>query len=139
MIATLQQYSTITLLTLLTILGVSSLYSCESSKTDPKVTQRYDQVMEYHDEIMPLMSKTSKLRRQIKNHNHGDADGIIDALNNADDYMMEWMKDYKIPKDVPVAAQLSFIDDMEQKAKMMQTMFDNSIAKAEAYVNNHKH
>lgn len=123
------------------IIILTSLLLMQSCKSDmnPQVSQRYDEVMAIHDEVMPLMSKTSKLRKSIKNHNHGDADKLVSDLTNADEYMMDWMKDFKVPKDQPVVDQLQFLDKMDQRAKVMQTMFDNAIKNAENYVNNHSH
>jgi hypothetical protein len=106
---------------------------------DDQVSKRYDEVMAVHDEVMPLMSTTSKLRRQIKNHNHGDADQLIADLNASDEFMMEWMRDFKVPQDLPVEEQLKFIDMMEVKAVKMKQMFDQSITNATNYTKSHQH
>ena len=121
------------------VLTLSSIYSCKPSM-DEQVSKRYDEVMAIHDEVMPLMSTTSKLRRQIKKHNHNNAaDQLIADLNASDEYMMDWMREFKIPKDLPVSEQMKFLDTMEKKAEKMKQMFDKSIVNATNYTKSHQH
>ncbi len=135
---TITQSLPISVLLIAAVVSLAGIFSCKPSMDD-QVSKRYDEVMAVHDEVMPLMSTTSKLRRQIKNHNHGDAGQLIADLNAADEYMMEWMRDFKVPEDLPVAEQLKFIDIMEEKAVKMKQMFDKSITNATNYTKSHQH
>lgn len=120
-------------------LALITLQSCQSG-LNAKVEARKAEVMVVHDEVMPLMSTTRKLRKKIKNHNHGGVDNLISDLEAADETMMQWMSDFGKLKDfTSVEEQMGFLDKMDIEAKSMQKQFDDAIRNAENYVNNHKH
>jgi hypothetical protein len=64
-----------------------------------------DEVMEIHDEVMPKMSDTHRLRKGLKKELKKEIEEVsevrgqildnIKALEVADDGMMDWMKNYK--------------------------------------------
>ncbi len=124
---------------LICTLAIISIQSCQSGLS-PQVETRKAEVMVIHDEVMPLMSTTRKLRKQINSHNHGGVDQLISDLEAADETMMQWMSDFgQLKQLTSEQEQMQYLDKMDARAKVMQKQFDNAIRNAENYVNNHKH
>jgi len=59
--------------------------------------------MAIHDKVMPEMSKIHSLKKQLKAIEVPQANEIIldhvKELNDADEAMMTWMADFKVPED----------------------------------------
>jgi len=124
---------------LISTLLLMTLQSCQSG-LDPKVEAKKAEVMAVHDEVMPLMSTTRKLKKKITAHNHGGVDRLINDLDAADETMMQWMSDFNLlDEKKTVETQMEFLDKMEGEANKMKAQFAKAINNAENYVNNHKH
>ena len=80
-----------------------------SCKTEIKQSKEYKEVMAIHDAVMPETSKLQEIKREFKNY----ADSInIEkirtasvAIVQADDAMMDWMANFKLPSDAAEAKQ----------------------------------
>ena len=76
----------------------------ESNNENPQVTQegaRWEEVMAMHDEVMPLMTDISEVRRNLKTllgnpaANQKMLENTIQRLDSADESMMDWMYNFK--------------------------------------------
>jgi len=111
------------------LFGLLLFGSCKSGYS-PEVQKLYDEVMVIHDEVMPEMGTIHKLKKQFKSalknsdvqDNKKSIEDQINALDFADDAMMEWMHQFKVPKDVSEKVQLEYLND--QKSKMTKVNLD---------------
>lgn len=117
-------------LSFLPILFGLLLFSSCNSGYSPEVQKLYDEVMVIHDEVMPEMGTIHKLKKQLKKILNDpditiDAEDVknnIQALDVADDAMMDWMHQFKVPKDVSDQVKLDYLKD--QKKKMSKVNVD---------------
>ena len=117
-----------------------------SCKTDysPNVQKLHDEVMEIHDEVMPEMGTIHKLKKQLKAKlsdkayevNKEDFENNIQALDYADDQMMEWMHQFKMPKKESDENLLKYLED--QKVKISKVNQDMRTAIKNAQIANNK-
>lgn len=109
------------------------LYSCGGSGSDdPKVDAAYKSVMAVHDEVMPEMGTIHRLRKKLKAKVKEGMENdsiqttamtqMISELDAADEGMMSWMADFKMPKDVTTEEQLSYLK--KEQAKIDQVSKD---------------
>ena len=71
------------------------------------------EVMEIHDEVMPKIGKLNKQRKQLKKALPSVSDAsikneiqqVIEALEKADDGMMDWMAAWDVPDDKTAQAE----------------------------------
>ena len=101
---------------LLAALMVTLLVACgDNPKNSEEAAQfaqqneAYDQMMVVHDEVMPKMSDISRTRRALKSHlDNPDLTPAmkkkvmenINGLNDADDGMMDWMRNIEKPRNL---------------------------------------
>jgi len=122
------------------------ILSCKSNAS-PELQNLMDEVMEIHDEVMPKMSDTHRLRKALKKEmkNHieevDEKRGVllehITALEKADDGMMDWMKDYK--KLSKLSEDIVPMDYYQEEKIKIQKVSDDmlsAIANAEEFVKN---
>lgn len=135
-----------TLFTLL-IVSLITFNSCKEEKKDEGPTQM-EQVMAIHDEVMPKMGKLGKLVGQLKpmadslgmDSPQGEA---MKDLQDANTAMMDWMKgfgdrfdsDEIIDGKALTPEKQQWLDEEEEKVKMVKEKMNSSIAKAEALIN----
>ncbi|HRG41532.1 MAG TPA: hypothetical protein PLC27_09020 [Saprospiraceae bacterium] len=79
-----------------------SIWSCKHQHGQSE-SPLYKDVMAIHDKVMPEMSKIHSLKKQLKAIEVPQANEIIldhvKELNDADEAMMTWMADFKVPED----------------------------------------
>jgi len=110
-------------LTILSILFGLLLFSACKSGFSPEVQKLYDEVMVIHDEVMPEMGTIHSLKKKLKKalkQSDGNVDvkminDQIQALDIADDAMMDWMHQFKVPKEASSEEQLAYLKDQKQK------------------------
>lgn len=84
------------------------LTACKNSNTNPSQTKSmHDQIMIIHDEAMPKTSEINRLVKQLKEEKKyitpnnesllKTFDAMVKELEDADEFMMEWMSKYKSP------------------------------------------
>ena len=78
--------------------------SCkESSKVAHQESTLYKEVMEVHDKVMPELSTMHAIRRDLKAIENPNSKDIIfsqiKTLDEADEAMMTWMAEFKLPED----------------------------------------
>jgi len=116
--------------TILSLLfGLLFFSSCKSGYS-PEVQKLYDEVMVIHDEVMPEMGTIHKLKKQLKavlkdgagNFDAKLVNDQIEALDYADDAMMDWMHQFKVPKETTDQEKIDYLKD--QKNKMTKVNID---------------
>lgn len=108
--------------------GLLLFSSCKSGYS-PEVQKLYDEVMVIHDEVMPEMGTIHKLKKQFKaalKNSKGEEDirkinDQIKALDYADDSMMDWMHQFKVPKESTDGEKLTYLEDQRQKMIKVNT------------------
>lgn len=75
-----------------------------SEATSTQVKELKHDVMAVHDRVMPKMNKMSQLQTQLKKTAAGKPDSarfmsIASELNQAQEGMMNWMRNFKYPED----------------------------------------
>ncbi len=122
------------LLVLVFISGLMITQGCNSID-NPEVKALHEEVMEIHDRVMPEMSTTRKLRKALSNQqSNPQIEGMVNALSNAEEVMMDWMAEYKIPKEAKIEDQLKYLEQEKIKAKNMEQLFINAISQAKSYL-----
>ncbi len=88
-----------------------------------KVQHSYDEVMKVHDEVMPEMGTIHKLKKAFKKKLKEDLskdekakfEKHVEDLEFADDSMMDWMHQFKMPKNVGDDKLLEYLADQKTK------------------------
>lgn len=122
---------------LILIFIMSVLAACGNTavKKDPL----YKKVMAIHDEVMPKMSDIHTLKKKIKKSKSSTTDEAMDLLKqlkDADEGMMSWMHQFKLPSDDK--ATTSYLKNELTKVQKVADDINNSIAKAKKYLNENK-
>ena len=104
-----------------------------STTAPPKIDEAYKSVMAVHDEVMPEMGTIHRLRKQMgekmSNENSTPEDKdlatkMVDRLDAADEGMMSWMAEFKMPKEGTEEAKLEYLKDQQLKVdKVSKDMF----------------
>lgn len=84
------------------------LFACESNDPNHKIQNELtDQVWVIHDEVMPKISEINRIQRQLRKLTKGQElapdDPVLDMLTrleDADEGMMVWMKEFKKPSEM---------------------------------------
>lgn len=85
---------------ILIVLGVGLLSCNNESESKKQYEQNFEEVLRIHDEVMPKMGELNTLSMQLKeridtsskdSHKYEEA---ITALEDAHDFMMDWMHDF---------------------------------------------
>lgn len=101
MLIPLQKRNVMYKLWLMTICCLS-IWSCKHQHGQSE-SPLYKDVMAIHDKVMPEMGKIHSLKKQLKAIEVPQANEIIldhvKDLNDADEAMMTWMADFKVPED----------------------------------------
>lgn len=88
---------------IITTIALLSLASCKHSHPGMEDNPLYSEVMAVHDSIMPKMSEIHDLKDELKAFTESPAkDQVMAAmgdLDKADEAMMEWMANFKMPED----------------------------------------
>lgn len=138
---------------LLVIIAVLLTTSCQetkkdqSSETSTESTDAskdlHDRVMQIHDEIMPKMDNIMKAKGQLQEKmdslraNNGNEEVISEleratlALSEADEAMMQWMRNFKPQEDVTdEKAVTDYYKDQEDKIKAVKEQMYSSLEEA---------
>lgn len=119
-----------------------SVYSCKT-----EVTQRsdYKEVMRVHDEAMARMGEMIELKNQIKDLESTQlepvdseiADKLVAELEAADEGMMVWMSEFRIPEDGNSEDLKSFFINEQKKVNIVNTDISTAIINATTFLKNH--
>ena len=113
------------------------LTSCKPDIKSDANQALYDEVMLVHDEVMPKMSDIHKLRKQIrKAYPDKSVAGyeaslvVLTKLEEADEGMMEWMANFKVPEETDATEQKAYL--MQEKVAIQKVSDDMYAAMAAA-------
>ena len=123
------------------ILLVVLMVSCKPKINNDEIKTRYDQVMMVHDEVMPKMKPMSQLKKKLKKELINRANNaelsmkITESLSEieaADEQMMDWMADFKLPEDKSEKAQISYLQKEQKKIEKVRMDIESAINNAHA-------
>ncbi|MFT4664026.1 MAG: hypothetical protein ACI8YQ_000819 [Polaribacter sp.] len=137
--------NTVTLLIAVLFLFMSSCTNNSSSaesktKADSKIDLAYKAVMAVHDEVMPEMGTIHRLRKQIGGKIHAgvpkeeDKEAMVKmmkTLDVADEGMMSWMAEFKMPKKESEEKQLEYLKSEQAKIDKVSKEMFGAIEEAE--------
>jgi len=122
--------------------------SCKEEKKEAEKSTQMEQVMAIHDEVMPKMGKIGRLVGKLKSKVDTTATGMeygkaMKDLQDANTSMMDWMQAFGSRFDsgeIMEGKKLSpekqeWLDEEEEKVKMVKEKINSSITNAEALLN----
>lgn len=129
---------------LLLYLPLALLYACNTgaAKADEKA-ELQTQVMAIHDESMAKMGDIFKLRRQLRTMRdtmeaqQAESTDLlvlqqeINSLNEADEVMMQWMRQYEAPDSLQHPQAMAYLQQELDKIKRVRTVMDSTIQAAQ--------
>ena len=135
-----------------TVLAVLFFVSCSSDaeKTEKELKQ---EIMTIHDELMPQMDNLDTLRKELeKNRGYltsdsvpvngpllapAEFDSLIQALENANESMMSWMRNYNQfdEADFTHEEQVEYLQKEKEKIETVRLKMISSIKEAESLLN----
>lgn len=109
------------------------LAACQQKADDPL----YTEVMDIHDNVMPRMSEISKLSMELRTRKKSLQDSAlisnydqrIEALNEAENAMFDWMNDFKLPEEKE--KRKAYLEDEKVKIQRVRNLMINSIDNAQ--------
>ncbi|MFZ1703596.1 MAG: hypothetical protein WAT79_04580 [Saprospiraceae bacterium] len=108
-------------------------FSCKHHH-GPVANPLYNEVMAIHDEVMPQMGPMNKLKKKLKTlkeENPESKDVILSTivlLENADEGMMDWMANFKVPEEANEAT--TYLQN--EKIKIQKVSDDMKFSMVEA-------
>ncbi len=100
------------------------------------VKEKYDEIMRIHDEVMPEMSTMRRYKKKLLKK--GKSDDIMQAvtdLTKADERMMDWMAEFKMPKDVSEKERISYLNKELTSVTAMNQQIKDAMTQAESIIN----
>jgi len=120
-------------------------FSCKEEKKAPEGSSQMEEVMAIHDEVMPKMGSIGKLVGELKPKVDSTETGkqyevAMKDLQAANTAMMDWMKEFgdrfdheEILEGKELSAEKQqWLDEEEEKVKVVKEKINGSIARAEA-------
>lgn len=120
-----------------TVLSLSLMLIACNPGYSPKVQKLHDEVMEIHDEVMPEMGTIHKLKKSLKAKSKDSTEELLEdytnniaALDYADEAMMSWMHQFKMPKGESDENLLKYLEDQKIKITKVNTDMKTAIKNA---------
>lgn len=113
--------------------------SCQDNSPEGKVLNKlYDNVMEVHDDVMPKISDMNRLGRQLKKQDPEKADpevqSAIRRLDQEEDRMMNWMRDFKRPSYDDVEKAKAYLAEEQKRIEVVRAGMLESMKIAKSLV-----
>lgn len=113
-------------------------------KTDTPVEQRdeYKEIMKVHDDAMEKIGEINDLTNKLQQQTVNQADSLMaekskpvqEMLEKADDGMMNWMQEWKVPEDISKENLDKFFSDQKQKVDKVNNDIDKAIEQAKKFL-----
>ncbi len=113
-------------------------------KSDTPVEQRdeYKEIMNVHDEAMEKIKEINDLTKKLQEQTLTQADSLMvekskdiqEKLEKADDGMMEWMQQWKVPAGISKDELDKFFSDQKEKVNKVSSDIDKAIEEAKKYL-----
>jgi formate dehydrogenase maturation protein FdhE len=95
--------------------------------------------MAVHDEVMPKMRDIRQLTKRLKavdkTETNEEIQNAISTLSEADETMMDWMAQFKMPKDASVEDELNFLNGQMKSVNEMKSKMLGAINNAQNLLN----
>lgn len=112
-----------------------------SGEAEYLLKKMHSEVMDIHDNVMPMMSDINKLRRQLGQKledpevtKQDSIQQFIYQLEEADNAMMDWMSDFKKPDYSNPAAAEALYKSEKVKIQAVEIKMNSTISKAKAFL-----
>ncbi|WP_253403317.1 hypothetical protein [Pontibacter sp. HSC-36F09] len=129
-----------------------TLIACQGGASEEDRQQTLEtEVMDLHDEAMADMSRIYRMRRNLTSlrdtlqAQSSDTATIslltrrIQELEQADEAMMEWMRQYKSPDTLAHQQAMLYLQQEHEKMTRVKTLMDSTIANAQKTYTQHDH
>lgn len=118
-----------------------------SNAAQTQETERWDAVMQVHDEVMPLMAQTSRQRRTLKQYLAAENNplpedqqrqlrAVIKKLDLADETMMAWMSEFqqlsRLRAERTHEEIMAYLAAEKRRVDAMQQLFDEALSESRA-------
>ena len=109
--------------------------SCKNDQPMEKAEDQllHDKVMAIHDEVMPKMSDIHRLKKELRAEIDSTQQEELESitrqlvlLNDADESMMDWMHELKIPEE-----RIAKIEYLEGQVPLIENVRDKMLAAIE--------
>ena len=125
------------ILCLITFLSIGFLACSEKSALEAEV-------MAIHDEVMPKMGDMHLAKKGLRKILAATKDStvqaeiisMINALESADEGMMQWMADWKVPNQEP--EKTDYLNKEKEKITKVKNDMLSSLEKANTYLSNNE-
>lgn len=114
----------------------------EKPKKNPAIEKLFSEVMEVHDEVMPEMGTIHDLRKSFEEKltvAEGDQKAnielMIESLNQADNAMMDWMQQFKMPKEKSDEDKIDYLTKQKAKIDKVSVSMKSTIESAKKAIN----
>ncbi len=109
--------------------------ACNNSGSTEESKKLYDEIMKIHDEVMPKMGNIRKLSKQLKKiEDYQSKDSLVASLNdldNAHESMMDWMAQFKMPKEISNEEEIEFLNSQMKSVTVMKNTMLSALDRAE--------
>ncbi len=99
------------------------------------IKEKYNEIMRIHDEVMPEMSTMRRYRKQLlaKGNNDQIMQAVTD-LTKADERMMDWMAEFKMPENVGEKDKISYLNKELISVAAMNKQIKDAMTQAESII-----
>lgn len=98
----------------------------------------FDEVMVIHDDVMPKTATIhrlkKKLKKQVNDDNIAPITMVIKQLDAADEGMMQWMENFKRPKEVSFETAQAYLNGEKDKITKVKKDILSAISVAEELI-----
>jgi len=129
---------------ILITIAILSMFAYACNQKD-RVEKLKTEVMAVHDEVMPEMDNLMNLKKQLENRiltldsagaNTDEIKRFVQNLVEADEAMMDWMRNYKDPSpEMSEGQALEYLQDKMESIKEVKRKINSSKAAAETALN----
>lgn len=115
-----------------------SIQCKDKSPQDAELDKLFDEVMTIHDDVMPKTATIHRLKKKLKNEiqddNQAAVNTVISQLDIADEGMMQWMANFKKPKNKSFEEAKSYLNGEKVKITKVKKDILSAIAVAEELI-----
>lgn len=115
-----------------------SMQCKDKTPQEAELDKLFDEVMVIHDDVMPKTAVIHRLKKKLKKsteeENLGTVTSVIEQLDIADEGMMQWMENFKKPKNQPFEESKAYYEGEKVKITKVKKDILSAIAVAEELI-----
>jgi len=124
---------------LIFLLAVLTFIQCKDKTPEEAALDKlFDEVMVVHDDVMPKTATIHRLKKKLKNNqtdeNASSITVAIQQLDIADEGMMQWMEDFKKPKNKPFEEAKAYYENEKVRITKVKKDIHSAISIAEELI-----